>query len=220
MLILCSMMQIIMIQNVSFYLRIKWKYLNPEREENEMYCRECGNTVPDTALKCLECGTRRDEGTKFCQNCGFYTTIKTEFCLKCGAKQRTIVSQKMKNDRIAELQKQVKMNKKVQKILKLVVAGSAIAAVLLILILVLRPQPDNIPAPFYTYTLEFGADNISQPSDYLRYADSNVQEYWLQSRNIIGYIAISLIVFIGTFIDLLVQKSKYKKILKALKETK
>lgn len=97
-----------------------------------MYCRACGNTVPDTALNCLECGTRRDEVTKFCQNCGFHTTIKTEFCLKCGAKQRTIASQKMKNDRIAELQKQVKMNKKVQK---LIVAGSAIAAVLLILYL-------------------------------------------------------------------------------------
>lgn len=126
----------------------------------------------------------------------------------------------MQNDRIAELQKQEKKTKKAKRILKFLMVGSVIATVLLILILVLRPQPDNIPDPFYSYTLEFGADTISQPSDYMHYADGNVQEYWQQSREIISYIVISLIVFIITFIDLLVQKSRYKKIVKALKGAK
>lgn len=126
----------------------------------------------------------------------------------------------MQNDRIAELQKQEKKTKKAKSILKFLMVGSVIATVLLILILVLRPQPDNIPDPFYSYTLEFGADTISQPSDYMHYADGNVQEYWQQSREIISYIVISLIVFIITFIDLLVQKSRYKKIVKALKGAK
>ena len=126
----------------------------------------------------------------------------------------------MQSDRIAELQRQEKKTKKTKNILKFVLVGSAIATVLLILILVLRPEPDNIPEPFYNYTLEFGADTISQPSDYMHYADSAVQEYWQQGRKIISYIVISLIVFIGTFIDLLVQKSRYKKIVKALKGAK
>lgn len=126
----------------------------------------------------------------------------------------------MQNDRIAELQKQEKKTKKAKSIVKFVMLASAIATVLLILILVLREQPDTIPEPFYTYTHEFGADTISQPSDYMHYADSAVQEYWQQSREIISYIIISLIVFIVTFINLLVQKSRYKKIVKALKGAK
>lgn len=191
-----------------------------------MYCRNCGAVINDTDRVCSKCSTKKNEGTKFCQNCGYHTTVKTEFCLNCGAKQRTIVPQKIRNDRIAKLQKQEKLNKKLQKILKFVVVGSAITAVLLILILVLRPQPDNIPDPPNIGTLSpnsFIHDSFLRVGDTYYYSSDisdDVAEYWIQSRKIISYIVVSLIVFFGTFIHLLVEKSRYKKILKALKEAK
>lgn len=41
-----------------------------------MYCRECGNQIPENALKCPKCGTRHGERFDFCNYCGQYTTEK------------------------------------------------------------------------------------------------------------------------------------------------
>lgn len=200
--------------------------LNLTREVIEVYCRNCGTVMNDVDRLCSKCSTKRDEGTKFCQNCGYHTTIKTEYCSNCGAKQKTIVTQKMKNDRFAELQEKEKATKKVQNIIKFFMFISAIAAVLLVLILVFRPQPDNIPDPPNSGTLSpnsFIHDSFLSVGDTYYYSSDiskDVAEYWVQSRNIISYIVTSLIVFIITFIESLVLKSKYKKIRKALKEAK
>lgn len=185
-----------------------------------MYCRNCGEPISESATRCSACNTMKGEGVDYCHNCGGYTTERIDFCRGCGAKLKTIVPQKIKLERYKQIQKQVNACKKVQGILKFFAIGSMVATVVLVMVLVFREQPNNIPDPFYTYTLEFGEDKIYQPRDYMNYADANVQEYWAQGRQLITYIVISFIVFAGTFIDLLIQKSKYKKLLKALKEAK
>ena len=79
-----------------------------------MYCRECGNQIPDSALRCPDCGTKTGEGVSYCQNCGNITSLKTEFCFHCEAKQKNIMTQKMKTERINSLQKQVKFIKRIK----------------------------------------------------------------------------------------------------------
>ena len=185
-----------------------------------MYCRNCGEPISESSTRCSACNTIKGEGVDYCQNCGGYTTERTDFCRGCGAKLRTVVPQKIKVERYKQIQKQVNFCKKVQGILRFFVIGSIIVTVVLVIALVFRNQPNNISDPFYTYSLEFGEDEIYQPNDYMNYADANVQEYWAQSRQLIAYIVMSFIVFVGTSIDLLIQKSKYKKLLKALKEAK
>lgn len=191
-----------------------------------MYCRACGNKINDSDIACHQCGVKKGEGFNYCQSCGYYTTQKTEYCSHCGAKQRTIIPLKVKKERVVALQKQIKASSKVQSILKFFVVGSAIVTVILIMILVLRPQPDNIPEPPNSATLSpntYVHDSLLRVGDTYYYSSDisdDVVEYWLQSRQIISYIIMSVLVFIGTFIDLLIQKSKYKKILKALKEAK
>lgn len=88
-----------------------------------MYCRECGNQIPDNSLRCPNCGTKAGEGISYCQNCGNLTSIKTEFCFHCGAKQKNVMTQKMKNARLAELQKKAKFNKTLMKIEKFIVVA-------------------------------------------------------------------------------------------------
>ena len=185
-----------------------------------MYCRNCGVTISEKSTRCSACDTINGEGVNYCQNCGGHTTERTDFCRGCGAKLRTIVPQKIKVERYQHIQKQVNACKKIQGILKFCVIGSTIVTVVLVMALLFREQPDNIPNPFFTYTLEIGEDKIYQPRDYMNYADANVQEYWAQSRQLIVYIVMSFIVFTGVSLDLLIQKSKYKKLLKALKEAK
>lgn len=191
-----------------------------------MYCRACGSEISENTVSCRKCGTKRNEGTKFCQNCGFHTTERTEFCLNCGAKQNTIVPQKVKQERLVALQKQAKATKKVQGILRFFVIGSAVATLVLILALVLRPEPSNIPEPPSSSSLSpnsFIHDSMLRVGDTYYYSSDisdDVAKYWVQSRQIVSYIFLSILVFIGTSIDLLVQKSKYKKILKAVKEAK
>lgn len=175
----------------------------------------------DSDSVCAECGTKRGVGTKFCQTCGFHTSLKTEFCFHCGAKQRTIVTQQMKNEKIEKLQKQALSAKHVINILRIFMFGSIFMAIILFIALTGRTRPDNIPEPFVTVSNEGTIPSnysVSAPSDYMYYADSNVQEYWMQSRSIISYMTISFFVMIFTFIDSLIQKKRYKKILKLLEE--
>jgi predicted amidophosphoribosyltransferase len=77
--------------------------------------------MSEGALKCNKCGTKNGQGVNYCNMCGYHTTIKTEFCFNCGAKQHNIVSQKMKEERIKELQKKLKLNKKMMDIEKVTV---------------------------------------------------------------------------------------------------
>lgn len=180
-----------------------------------MYCRECGNEISVNTISCSKCGTKRNEGTKFCQNCGYHTTERTEFCRNCGAKQNTIIPQKVKQERVIALQKQAKATKKVQSILRFFVIGSAVATLVLILALVLRPEPNNIPEPPSSTSLSpnsFIHDSMQRVGDTYYYSSDisdDVAEYWVQSRQIISYIFMAILVFIGTSIDLFVQKSKY-----------
>jgi len=49
-----------------------------------MYCRNCGNQVPDQAEFCSSCGQRVNVGTR-CPNCGAETLQGAQVCVKCGA---------------------------------------------------------------------------------------------------------------------------------------
>lgn len=188
-----------------------------------MYCRECGNQIPDSALRCPDCGTKAGEGVSYCQNCGNITSLKTEFCFHCGAKQKNIMTQKMKTERINSLQKQVKFIKRIKSISKFVMIGSILIIALLFAVLVLRKEPENIPEPFaigYSEGTLSSAYSVKVPSDYMYYANEEVQEYWMQGRQIFGYIFLFVFVTICSFFSWLIQKIKYKKLLKALKEAK
>jgi TM2 domain-containing membrane protein YozV/ribosomal protein L40E len=49
-----------------------------------MFCRNCGNQVPDQAEYCSSCGQRVNVGTR-CPNCGAETLQGAQVCMKCGA---------------------------------------------------------------------------------------------------------------------------------------
>lgn len=181
-----------------------------------MYCRECGNQIPDNSLRCPDCGTKAGEGISYCQNCGNLTSIKTEFCFHCGAKQKNIMTQKMKNAQLAELQKRAKFNKKLMKIEKFIAVAGIIIAVILIAVLVLRPEPDNIPEISVTKS----GYSIYGPNYTSRLANDDVQEYWKQGRELVGNTVLCLFLSISSFIAFLIQKSAYKQNIKAIKEAK
>ena len=182
-----------------------------------VYCRECGNQISDNSLKCPECGIKQGEGFEFCNHCGEYTTEKMEYCRHCGAKLYTIVPQKVLKERALNLQKRVKSAKTMNKILKFVCVGSMVLMVLLILILVLRPEPNNIPSIRKSDELLRVGNTYYYDSSYV---SDEVAEYWVQGRALIGYIICSFVVFIISLVNKLLWKKKYKRLVIALKEAK
>lgn len=182
-----------------------------------MYCRECGNQISDNSVSCSKCGTQKGIGVSFCQMCGFHTSEKMEYCLNCGAKLHNVVSPKMKKDRLLDLQKKTKSAKRMNNILKFICVGSVVVAIILILILVLRPEPSNIPDPRKADEFLRVGDTYYYDSSYI---SQEVAEYWVQGRALISYIICSFFVFIIALVNKLLYKSKYKKLLKALKEAK
>lgn len=193
-----------------------------------MYCRECGNPLPESAITCPNCGTRKDEGANYCQNCGFHTTEKTDYCLSCGAKQRTIVSQKMKENQMNNLRKSAKFHRTMLKINKVVALLSIISIVILVFILIVRPVPENIPD---ISTVKMSPNTYIHESPYMMkigdtyYYDISViseelANYWIQGRTLLSYIILSLFISFVSFIELIIQRCKYKKILRRIKEVK
>lgn len=180
-----------------------------------MYCRACGNKINDGEVICTKCGTKKYEGTKFCQECGYHTTVRTKFCSNCGAKQRSIVTQQMKDTHLLELQKLKNSKKKVMKITKSIILLGILTAIVLVIILIVRPTPDNIPT---ISSLRISPNTFAH--DYMGYADYDVQSYWLQGRKVFKYIALSLYLSISAGITFLATKRQYKKILKSIKEAK
>lgn len=51
-----------------------------------MYCRNCGQLVPEQAEFCTACGQRARAGSRFCWSCGAEAGINAEVCVKCGAR--------------------------------------------------------------------------------------------------------------------------------------
>lgn len=183
----------------------------------KMYCRECGNQIQDNLLRCPDCGTKTGEGFDFCNYCGQYTTEKMVHCRHCGAKLNTIVPQKVLKERALDLQKRVKSAKKMNKILKFICVGSIALMVLLILILVFRPEPSNIPDPRKSDELLRVGNTYYYDSSYV---SKEVAEYWAQGRALISYIVCSFVAFIVSLVNKLLWKKKYKKLVVALKEAK
>lgn len=53
-----------------------------------MFCKECGNEIPDGSAFCPECGTpaREEKKRAFCPECGAEIDPAVKFCPSCGAK--------------------------------------------------------------------------------------------------------------------------------------
>lgn len=49
-----------------------------------MFCRNCGNEVPDQALVCTKCGVKPNNGQAHCQACGKPTQPAAVVCVNCG----------------------------------------------------------------------------------------------------------------------------------------
>lgn len=51
-----------------------------------MFCRNCGQQIPDQAVVCVHCGSSPKTGKNFCQNCGAASNPIAEVCIKCGVR--------------------------------------------------------------------------------------------------------------------------------------
>lgn len=172
-----------------------------------MYCRNCGAAMNDMDRVCPKCNTKKGEGINFCQMCGYHTSIKTKFCLNCGAKQKIIVTQQMKAEHLELLHKQAKTTKLFMKVDKVFAIVGLLLAIMLFVFLISRPEPDfgnSISIPYWSKVV-YGYD---------------VQIYWAQGRKIVAYMCLSLLLSVSSVVSFFVQKSKYKKIMKLIKEEK
>lgn len=176
------------------------------KEVINVYCRACGNHMSEKDMICNECKTKAGEGTRYCRACGYHTNIDTEFCSNCGAKQ--VVTQQTKINKVNLLVKQAKNEKKFMKIEKIISIVGFSFAILFFVIMVARPQPEMngfVAQPWLSNKVVYGYE---------------VQSYWAESRQLLAYSFMSLLMSICSLISYFVQKSKYKKLLKAIKEAK
>ena len=51
-----------------------------------MFCRNCGQQLPDQAEFCTSCGQRPLAGSQRCWSCGADTLPAAEICVKCGVR--------------------------------------------------------------------------------------------------------------------------------------
>ncbi|MCI8497178.1 MAG: NINE protein [Clostridiales bacterium] len=49
-----------------------------------MYCKNCGNVMPNEAVVCTNCGVPKGSGNNFCPNCGKQTAPQAVVCTNCG----------------------------------------------------------------------------------------------------------------------------------------
>ena len=157
----------------------------------------------------------------YCKSCGFELNDKAVMCVKCGRNPHEEDLKTRTVKKIKALQKQAEFIKRKQKMIKAIMIASACVAVLFFVLLVGREEPTNIPEPYVTVWDEgaFSSNySVTVPSDYMYYADANVQEYWQQGRMFIGYILMSLFVTVVTFIYSILQKKRYKNIIGQIKE--
>ena len=52
--------------------------------EDNMYCKNCGNEIPNNAAVCVKCGVAVNVGSSYCQNCGRPTMPGATACTNCG----------------------------------------------------------------------------------------------------------------------------------------
>lgn len=49
-----------------------------------MFCRNCGNEIPDDAVVCMHCGFAAGSGSAFCAHCGRPVAEGQAVCVNCG----------------------------------------------------------------------------------------------------------------------------------------
>lgn len=174
-----------------------------------MYCRECGNKMADTELNCSKCETKKGEGINYCFNCGFHTSERTEYCSNCGAKQYNIVTQKVKDDKKQKLYRQLKITKVLYKL-----AGATALILFIVMIgslclLIFRDEPTEI-----SYTLR-SSQPLAIPEATYTYTDPFYQK---ESQELFFNSVSCFIEGMVLMIVWIVEKKKYKKILRKIKE--
>lgn len=59
----------------------------PNNQETESFCENCGAKIHDGSEFCEECGEKVKKGSKVCANCGYKFAHDGKFCPKCGNKR-------------------------------------------------------------------------------------------------------------------------------------
>lgn len=54
------------------------------KEEKEMFCKNCGSQIEDVAAVCVKCGAAKGAGNGFCAHCGQPLTPGAAVCMSCG----------------------------------------------------------------------------------------------------------------------------------------
>ena len=55
-----------------------------------MFCRNCGNEIPEQAAVCVKCGFQPWQGKRFCHYCGAQTEAHATVCYTCGVALGTV----------------------------------------------------------------------------------------------------------------------------------
>ena len=193
-------------------------------EVSKLYCKNCGNEIMEKDTVCRHCRVKRGEGVDYCHVCGDYSVIKTDFCSTCGAKQMRIPTYEMKISHLKELLKSLKLHQKIMKVEKWCTIIGAVSLVILMIVFVGRPMPENIPDPSMSMSSNsFIHDSLLMVGDTYYYSSdisSEVVEYWVQSRNLLMYMGLAFLMFLSSLIGYFIEKKSYKKILNSIKEAK
>ncbi|MCI9379167.1 MAG: zinc ribbon domain-containing protein [Eubacterium sp.] len=106
----------------------------------------------------------------YCRNCGNSIPEKSIHCIKCGAKQKVEITQKIKESRLQELNIHAKSIKRQIKIARNIIFISLVIAIILIVIIFFREAPDTIPdintVPYSPYgmndCMRYGDENTQK----------------------------------------------------------
>ncbi len=159
-----------------------------------MYCRNCGNELSDNAVNCPKCNTPKGQGVNYCLNCGFHTNIRREYCLNCGAKLEKIIPQKVKDEKIKKIKKQVKSRKHSMLVLKSISLCFLLLSLFLFITIQIRPKPANLPET-PSYLVNWGTGSYVELSP-----GYEVEKYWMENRTIAEYALLFLFVSIICFV--------------------
>ena len=69
--------------------------------EENMYCKNCGNEIPNNAAVCVKCGVAVNIGSSYCQNCGRPTMPGATACTNCGVFLANIQSSSQQKSKLA-----------------------------------------------------------------------------------------------------------------------
>ena len=75
------------------------------REDNTMFCKNCGSALDPNASVCIHCGVPSGQGNQYCANCGNQLQPGAVVCMNCGfsAQQKPVAGPGSKSKLTAAL---------------------------------------------------------------------------------------------------------------------